>query len=91
MNSIPGEPTPVNGGALHGTAITDSIRREVNAWIMSSGAKLADAVVDISSCVADPHNTSYLNPAYNSGDNLHPNPAGYQAIANCVNLPAVFP
>ncbi len=91
VNALPGLPTPVDGGALHGTAITDSIRREVNAWIMSTGAQLADAVVDISSCVADPNNTSYLNPAYNSGDNLHPNALGYQAIANCVNLAAVFP
>jgi lysophospholipase L1-like esterase len=91
VNSLPGLPTPVNGGALHGTAITDSIRREVNAWIMSTGAQLADAVVDIASCVANPHDTSFLNPAYNSGDNLHPNALGYQAIANCVNLAAVFP
>jgi len=25
----------------------------------------------------------YINPAYNSGDNLHPNDAGYQAMGKC--------
>ena len=25
-------------------------------------------------------------PAYNSGDNLHPNDAGYEAMANAINL-----
>ena len=84
-------PPVANGGALHGTEISDQIRQEVNAWIMSTGASLADAVVDFATCAADPNNPSFINPAYNSGDNLHPNAAGYQALANCINLPAVFP
>lgn len=84
-------PPTVNGGALHGTVITDVIRKEVNAWIQTTGASLADGVVDFASCVADPTNTSFINPAFNSGDNLHPNAAGYQALANCINLAAVFP
>ena len=84
-------PPVVNGGALHGTAITDAIRQEVNVWILNVGSSLADGVIDIDACVKDPNNPSFLNPAYNSGDNLHPNAMGYQAIANCVNLPAVFP
>ena len=27
-----------------------------------------------------------LAPAYDSGDNLHPNPAGYRAMANAIPL-----
>jgi lysophospholipase L1-like esterase len=30
-----------------------------------------------------------MNPAYDSGDHLHPNNAGYQAMANAVKLPAL--
>jgi len=28
----------------------------------------------------------YINPAHNSGDNLHPNDAGYQAMGKAINL-----
>ena len=84
-------PPAVNGGALHGTEITDEIRREVNTWILTEGAVLADGVIDISTCVEDPNNPGFLNPTYNSGDHLHPNALGYAAIANCVNIGAVFP
>ena len=27
-----------------------------------------------------------MNPAFDSGDHLHPNDAGYQAMANAVDL-----
>ena len=84
-------PPTVNGGALHGTEITDEIRREVNTWILNVGSVLADGIIDFDACMKDPNNTSFLNPAYNSGDNLHPNALGYSAMANCVNIPAVFP
>jgi lysophospholipase L1-like esterase len=36
--------------------------------------------------VADPGDPLLLNPAYDSGDHLHPNRAGYRAMANAVNL-----
>ena len=39
-----------------------------------------------SSAVADPADPRRLNPAYDSGDDLHPNDAGYQALAAAVNL-----
>ena len=34
----------------------------------------------------DPANPEELLPAYDSGDHLHPNDAGYQAIADSINL-----
>ncbi|KIJ59996.1 hypothetical protein HYDPIDRAFT_99615 [Hydnomerulius pinastri MD-312] len=55
-------------------------RERVNAWIKDSGA--FDGVIDFAAIVQDPNNTTQLNPAYNSGDYLHPNVAGYTAIAN---------
>ena len=76
-------PTPVSGGALHGTEISDQLRRKVNTWILGQGATLADAVVDLATCMEDPVNTSQLNPNYDSGDHLHPNAAGYAHMAAC--------
>ena len=65
-------------------ATQEVTRQRVNDWIKTSGN--FDAVVDFASIVADPKNQSMLNPLYNSGDYLHPNVAGYQAIANAFPL-----
>ena len=84
-------PAPVSGGALHGTAISDALRRQVNTWILTGpGSKLADAVVDLSTCMENPANTSQLNPKYDSGDHLHPNAAGYSHMADCTPIAKTF-
>ena len=44
------------------------------------------AVIDFDRALRDPRNPANLRPAYDSGDNLHPNDAGYQAMANAVDL-----
>jgi len=41
-----------------------------------------DAVIDEDAATRNPSEPSTYLPAYNSGDNVHPNDAGYQAIAN---------
>ena len=56
----------------------------VNHWIRTSGA--FDGVIDFARAVADPNDPSYLNPAYDGGDGLHPNDAGYAAMADAINL-----
>ncbi|KAF8137192.1 SGNH hydrolase-type esterase domain-containing protein [Boletus edulis] len=60
--------------------LREQTRVRINDWIMKSGA--FDGVIDFASIVADPTNATRLNPAYNSGDFLHPNLAGYAAIAS---------
>ena len=45
-----------------------------------------DAVIDFDKVVRDPANPLQLLPAYNSGDSVHPNDAGYQAMANSIDL-----
>ena len=65
-------------------AQAEAIRQEVNHWIRTSGQY--DAVADFASVVADPADPQQLNPAYDSGDHLHPNDAGYRALAYAVNL-----
>ena len=45
-----------------------------------------DAAADFAKAVADPAHPEELNPAYNSGDFLRPNDAGYRRIAATINL-----
>jgi lysophospholipase L1-like esterase len=61
------------------------IKREaVNEWIRTSGAY--DAVIDFDAAVRDPSHPTRMLPAYDSGDHLHPNDAGYQAMAGAIDL-----
>lgn len=60
------------------------MRATVNNWIRTSGA--FDAVVDFDAVMRDPNNPGQLLPAYDSGDHLHPNDAGMQAMANAIDL-----
>lgn len=71
-------------GILHGTAEARQSRDAINAWIREQ--TLSDGIVDFDACLEDPERPGYLAPEYNSGDNLHPNPAGYAAMADCVDL-----
>jgi lysophospholipase L1-like esterase len=57
---------------------------DVNTWIRTSGA--FDGVIDFAAATADPADPTALNPAFDSGDHLHPNDAGTQAMANAIDL-----
>ena len=59
-------------------------RDELNAWIRNSGA--FDAVVDFERLMRDPARPDRLAPAYDSGDHLHPNEAGYKAMAAAIDV-----
>ncbi len=59
-------------------------RQAVNHWIRTS--KAYDAVIDFDKAIRDPSNPARIRPAYDSGDNLHPNDAGYQAMADAIDL-----
>jgi lysophospholipase L1-like esterase len=71
-------------GAAYWTPAGEAKREAVNNWIRTSHA--FDGVIDFAKAVQDRFNPLYINPAYNSGDNLHPNDAGYEAMANAINL-----
>lgn len=62
----------------------EATRQRVNTWILNSGA--FDAVIDFDKIVRDPNIPSQLSSKYNSGDYLHPNVAGYHAIADAFPL-----
>lgn len=59
-------------------------RQAVNAFIRTSGA--FDAVIDFDVAVRDPRHPTRLLPSYDSGDHVHPNDAGYRAMANAIDL-----
>ncbi|MCO5398735.1 SGNH/GDSL hydrolase family protein [Ralstonia soli] len=65
----------------------ETTRQAVNNWIRTSGA--FDAVVDFDAALRDPANPQSLLPAFDSGDHLHPNDAGYAAMANAISLPVL--
>jgi lysophospholipase L1-like esterase len=59
-------------------------RKALNQWIRSPGH--FDAVVDFDKTMQDPVHPERLRPAYDSGDHLHPSPAGYRAMAEAIPL-----
>jgi lysophospholipase L1-like esterase len=71
-------------GAFYYSAAAEAKRQAVNHWIRTSGA--FDHVIDFDKVVRDPAHPLRMLPAYDSGDHLHPNDAGYQAMANSINL-----
>ena len=79
-----GATLPPFRGARYYTPAGEATREAVNTWIRTSGA--FDGVVDFDAAIRDPANPLRLNPAYDSGDHLHPDDAGYQAMADAVNL-----
>jgi lysophospholipase L1-like esterase len=83
--------TPSTGTAfnLYGTAETNARRMQVNQFIRTSGE--FDGVVDFDAAVRDPSHPEQLLPAFDAnstvggaGDHLHPNRAGFQAMARTV-------
>jgi lysophospholipase L1-like esterase len=62
----------------------ETVREAYNAWIKTSGA--FDGVVDFAPSVSDKADPLTFDTAFNLNDKLHPNDAGYQAMANAIDL-----
>ena len=69
---------------IYYTAVGEEQRQAVNQWIRTD--KAYDAVIDFDKVLRDPRNPAVIRPAYDSGDNLHPNDAGYKAMADAIDL-----
>jgi lysophospholipase L1-like esterase len=65
----------------------EAVRSAVNTWIRTSRA--FDAVVDFDAATRDPANPKRLRAEFDPGDHLHPNDAGYKAMADAIDL-AIF-
>lgn len=68
----------------HPTAASEADRQAINAWIRQPGH--FDAVIDFDAVMRDPARPDRLNPAYDVGDAIHPNPAGYKAMGEAISL-----
>ena len=70
------------------SAAKEGKRQAVNHWIRTSGEY--DAVIDFDVVLRDPNDPTRLRSdaeiSFDSGDHLHPNDAGYQAMANAIDL-----
>ncbi|KAI1841868.1 hypothetical protein JX265_010822 [Neoarthrinium moseri] len=79
--------TPFGGsGQSYSNPTRDATRQRVNKWILSGGDGSFDATVDFAKILASSSNAANLASQYDGGDHLHPNPAGYQAIADAFPL-----
>jgi lysophospholipase L1-like esterase len=59
-------------------------RQALNNWIRTSNAY--DAFFDFDAATRDPNKPSKARPEYDAGDHLHLTPAGYEAMANAIDL-----
>jgi lysophospholipase L1-like esterase len=81
---IVGGTLPPYGGANSSRESGEAVREAVNNWIRTSGAY--DGVIDFEAATRDPDDPKRLRPEFDPGDHLHPNDAGYQAMADAVDL-----
>jgi lysophospholipase L1-like esterase len=71
-------------GANYWTPEGEAKRQALNEWIRTS--KAYDAVFDFDAAVRDPSRPTKTLAEYDPGDHLHLNAAGYQAMANTIDL-----
>ncbi|MER6103811.1 GDSL-type esterase/lipase family protein [Streptomyces sp. NPDC001832] len=66
-------------------------RHEVAAFVRKGGdcSGTCDGVLDFDQVLKDPVKPNSINPAYDTGDGVHVNVAGQQALADFVSLPMV--
>ena len=72
------------GGSPAFTAAKETVRLAVNHWILTSGA--FDSTVDFDQVARDPQQPDRLRSDFDSGDHIHPNDAGYKAMAAAIDL-----
>jgi lysophospholipase L1-like esterase len=73
------------GGYTAGFTIEREAKRQtVNTWIRTSGA--FDGVLDVDKAIRDPDEPVHLLSSYDSGDHLHFNALGAQAVAHAFDL-----
>jgi lysophospholipase L1-like esterase len=75
--------TPYKGSGMF-TEEGEKVRQEVNDWIRNSGE--FDGVIDFDKAVRNPEDPERYLPEFDAGDHLHPNDAGYEKMADAVDL-----
>jgi lysophospholipase L1-like esterase len=78
--------TPYEGVDVPGyySEAKEATRQAVNKWIRTG--RVFDGVIDFDAVLRDPDHPSRLLPRFASDDRLHPNDAGYRAMAHAIDL-----
>lgn len=78
--------TPIEDTTFEGyyTAPHEAARQALNTWIRTANAY--DAVIDFDAALRDASRPSRLQAQYASPDYIHPNDAGYRAMADAVDI-----
>ncbi|WP_410809516.1 SGNH/GDSL hydrolase family protein [Micromonospora sp. 067-2] len=86
LTSLVATLAPYEGHGAPGvwTPEKDATRQAVNTYLR--GSREFDGLLDFDRVLRDPAQPSRLLPAYDSGDHIHPNDAGNQAMADSVPL-----
>ena len=71
-------------GAQYYAAEGERVRQAVNEWIRTSGE--FDGVIDFDAVLGDPDDPLRIADGLHSGDFLHGSDAGYEAMADAVDL-----
>jgi lysophospholipase L1-like esterase len=72
-------------GAAYYRANGETKRAAVNAWIRGKDNG-CDGVIDFDAVTKDPEHPMQILPALHAGDHLHPNDAGYNAMASAIDV-----
>ena len=79
-----GATLPPFWGAGYYTDVGEAKRQALNEWIRAG--KDYDGVIDFDKATRDPADPRKLQAAFDSCDHLHPNSAGYTAMAEAIDL-----
>lgn len=69
---------------LYSTPQAVVYRNEVNEWLRTEGEQVFDGVIDFDAAIKDPLIPDWIALQYDSLDNLHPNDAGYELMAESI-------
>lgn len=82
--------TPFHGDGTTWTTTRNATQLVLNDWIRAYAATNNYLLIDTYALMGDPANPTFLLAAYDSGDGIHPNPAGSNVIANAVRQKVLF-
>ena len=75
--------TPDQGSSYYSPE-AEAVREKLNQWIRTT--HVFDGVIDFDLATRDPQHPQQYLPQYDAGDHIHPNDAGYQAMAQAIDL-----
>ncbi|MBF6166547.1 SGNH/GDSL hydrolase family protein [Streptomyces gardneri] len=81
---------PYGGVIYEGLHVAETLatRRRVNEWLR--GCEVFDSVFDVARAVEDPQRPDFIRPGFDSGDGMHLNDAGARAMAESIDVAALF-